>query len=189
MVVEIACAHTPGPAAASSMAAAALGPECGPALEIQSAATPPAALERLRPGRTAEFPHSVETLRSDLEALQRQMELISEIAKDRPILFSHPVYQYFARRCELNARSVHWEPDELPSDLQWDELKSLLNGHPARCMIWEKEPLQETVAALAELGVESITFSTCGNVPPNGDYLFAQQENLKNLTDELKETN
>ena len=80
------------------------------------------------------------------------------------MVFSHPVYQYFARRYGLNARSVHWEPDEPPTDAMWAELKELLAEHPAKWMIWEGEPLAKTADKLAELGLEaspSLPVATC----------------------------
>jgi len=63
----------------------------------------------------------------------------------------------------------------------WAELKSLLAELPAKWMIWEGDPLAQTVAKLAELGVDSVTFAPCSNVPAEGDYLGVQRKNLANL--------
>jgi zinc transport system substrate-binding protein len=51
-------------------------------------------------------------------------------------------------------------------------------------MLWEGEPLEETVAGLAKLGVESVVFDPCGNRPDEGDYLAVMAANavaLENL--------
>ena len=97
------------------------------------------------------------------------------------MLFSHPVYQYFERRYNLNGYSVHWEPDEAPEETQWAQLQSVLRQHPAQIMIWEGEPLDETRRRLSELGVESVVFPPGGNRPPEGDWLALMQERIAAL--------
>jgi zinc transport system substrate-binding protein len=92
------------------------------------------------------------------------------------------VYQYFTRRYNLNARSVHWEPDQIPDQTMWDELERLLGEHPAKWMIWEGEPLETVVTRLAELGVDSVVFDPCGGAPDEGDYLSVMEANVENLS-------
>ena len=93
------------------------------------------------------------------------------------LLFSHPVYQYLIRRYDLNGRSLHWEPHVEP-DL--DELARALKDHPARWMIWEAEPLPETVEALNDVGIASIVFAPCGRAP-EGDLISEMERNLSRL--------
>jgi zinc transport system substrate-binding protein len=76
---------------------------------------------------------------------------------------------------------VHWEPDEIPSDEQWNELVVILKNYPAQWMIWEGSPAGETVAKLRSIGIKSLVFEPCGNVPDQGDFLSVMRENLKNL--------
>jgi hypothetical protein len=45
---------------------------------------------------------------------------------------------------------------------------------------WEAEPAAETNAGLKKLGVESVVFEPCGNLPASGVFLAAM---LKNLAD------
>ena len=97
------------------------------------------------------------------------------------MLASHPVYQYMARHYELNLASVHFEPDEYPSENAWWDLGKLLAEHPAEWMLWEGEPMAETSSTLAELGVRSVVFDPCGNAPEQGDYLTVMRENVSNL--------
>ena len=102
-------------------------------------------------------------------------------ASDYRVVFSHPVYQYFQRRYGLIAKSVHWEPDEPPTEALWEELKDLMAEHSAKWMIWEGEPQEQTKTELAALGVDSVTFAPCGNVPTDGDFLAVQRRNIDNL--------
>ena len=78
----------------------------------------------------------------------------------------------------MNAYSVHWEPDAVPEEAQWRHLQFVLQQHPAKIMIWEDEPLEETRRRLAELGVESVVFSPGGNRPPEGDWLMLMQDGI-----------
>ena len=97
---------------------------------------------------------------------------------------SDPVYQYWARRYKLNLRSVHWEPDEAPTDEMWKEFQALMESHPAKWMIWEGPPLEETVKRLQALGVGSVVFCPCSNVPDKRrtqDYLTAVAKNVSLL--------
>ena len=48
-------------------------------------------------------------------------------------------------------------------------------------MIWEGEPKQGTVTRLREMGIESVVFDPCGNVPEEGDFLTVMRLNLENV--------
>jgi len=74
-----------------------------------------------------------------------------------------------------------WEPDEVPSERQWNELEALLSDHPAQWMIWEGEPTEESVERLRALGVDSVVFDPCANRPSSGDFLAVMTENARGL--------
>ena len=48
-------------------------------------------------------------------------------------------------------------------------------------MIWEGEPIAESVEALAAWDVDSVALDPCGNRPETGDYLSVMLENVANL--------
>jgi len=98
-----------------------------------------------------------------------------------PVLYSHPVYQYFQRRYKLNGLALHWEPDQPPSAQDWAALDALLKQHPAQVMLWEDEPLPATRARLKEHGVEAVVFMPMGNRPPDGDFLSGMSANIDRL--------
>jgi zinc transport system substrate-binding protein len=105
------------------------------------------------------------------------------VSKDpsKPFVVSHPVYDYLARGYGLNIKSVHWEPDAVVDDRQLMELQNILKDHPAKWMIWEGEPVKESVERLKIIGIKSLVFDPCGNVPDNGDFLQVMRQNVKNL--------
>lgn len=173
--------HTHGPGGAHSHSGRASTTWLDPTLAMAQTKAVLTALVALRPQHKNTFQRNFAALERDLRGLDaRLVDIVNENA-DRPVVFSHPVYQYFVRRYDLVARSVPWEPDEVPSEPMWADFQKLLEEHPAQWMIWESEPLQENVERLRELGVESITFDPCGNTPDEGDYTSIMQRNMERL--------
>ncbi len=126
-------------------------------------------------------------LHTDLVKLDGTMKLAAEGIGDRPLFASHPVYQYWARAYGLNVHSVLWEPETVPSEDQLTELSHTRDFHDAKWMIWEGEPAAESVAKLEEMGIKSVVFDPCGNVPENGDWLSVMHQNLENLAKSIQE--
>jgi zinc transport system substrate-binding protein len=136
------------------------------------------ALVRLRPENETDFRERLTELEGDLGDLDKRLQLVADRIGDRPLVFSHPVYQYLVRSYGLNGRSVHWEPHEFPGEESWRELSGVLASRAAAWMIWEDEPLPETVSRLGSMGIESIVYRPCGNRPAEGDLLIVMLDNV-----------
>ena len=175
--LEHSVTHSHGPQASHSHAGVAFTTWLDPALAAEQARAVMEALVKARPEDEAAFRGGYEALAAELRNLDARLAAAAKGVAGAPLLFSHPVYQYFARRYALNARSLHWEPHEVPSRPQWRELTELLASHPGRWMIWEGEPAPETVAKLRALGVNSLVYAPCGNRPENGDFLTVMHRN------------
>lgn len=139
------------------------------------------ALIRKRPGAAGDFNQRFDTLTAELKNLDEQLAVVVKAGVSQPLVFSHPVYQYFIRRYGLNGQEVHWEPEASPTPEQWAELERLLKEHPAQWMIWEGTPNPPTVDELKKSGLGSVVFGPCGNVPDSGNYLSVMSENVLNL--------
>lgn len=141
------------------------------------------ALVQESPEHAAAFKEGLARLRSDLDALDQRMQSIANRIGKQPLLASHPVYQYWARRYSLNIKAVLWEPETFPSDEQWNEIKTLLQSHPAKWMIWEGVPASESVKKLEDMGIRSLVFDPCGGPPDKaeGDWLSVMKSNLDGL--------
>ena len=124
---------------------------------------------------------NLQSLINDLEFLDTEINIIAEGNSSVPLIASHPVYQYFARRYKLNIKAMYWEPDVFPDEGMWTDLEGILKEHPAKWMIWEGEPLAKSVAKLKEMGIESIVFDPCGNRPDEGDFISVMKNNVENL--------
>ena len=139
------------------------------------------ALSRMRPDLQDELQSNYVMLAKDLKDIDKAIQEIVSANPTKPLIGSHPVYDYFARRYGLTMKSVHWEPDEVTSEAQWAELQGILKEHPAKWMIWEGEPMQGSVDKLEAAGIKSFVFDPCGNVPDQGDFLGVMRQNVKNL--------
>jgi zinc transport system substrate-binding protein len=136
-----------------------------------------------RPVKKDLFQKNFETLSRDFMALDQQITTMVATRAKQPLIGSHPIYQYFSRRYRLNLESVMWEPGEYPSEEKWKELEYGLQSHEAHWMIWEKKPLPETVERLKLMGVQSLVYDPCFNVPDKGDFMDVMKSNVENLQD------
>ncbi|MEE9287351.1 MAG: metal ABC transporter substrate-binding protein, partial [Gammaproteobacteria bacterium] len=173
--------HRHGPQGAHAHAGKAFTTWIDFQLAIQQTEAVHAALERLVPEQKKQFETNFSRLKDDLLALDRRIKEIVTNDRGQPLVASHPVYDYFARRYGLNIRSVFWEPDDVPSATQWRELEAILKDYPAEWMIWEGTPNPDSVDKLKSMEVKSLVFDPCGNVPDQGDFLSIMKQNVENL--------
>jgi len=173
--------HTHGPEGEHSHKGWAFTTWLDPMIAIAQAQAIQEALSELRPEAAADFRVAYEGLQTDLLVLDAQLGNVAADIGDRPIVYSHPVYQYLDEHLGLNGESVHWEPGEMPTEEMWNELSTLLQSHPAELMIWEGEPLEAVKSRLAGLGLQSVVYNPCGNVPESGNYGSVMLQNVANL--------
>jgi len=182
LVAEDAVMHTHGPEGEHEHENVAFTTWLDPTLAIEQARAIRDALAELLPGAEAELQIGFEALEADLTEIDGRLEAWAAGRAGQALLASHPVYQYLARRYELNLRSVHFEPDEVPTAGGWRDLAALMQGHSADWMLWEGRPLDETSGRLAsDYGVGSVVFAPVGNRPASGDYLDAMRANVEAL--------
>lgn len=146
-----------------------------PAMAVHQAKTIYASLSRM----IALDDAALDALVADLEKLDADLKEVFQPLEKKPLLGSHPVYQYLEKRYNLNMESVHWEPDSEPDAAMWRELEDILETHNADVMLWEDEPLPSVKKALTEKGIKSVVFNPCGNRPVEGEYLTVMMENLE----------
>lgn len=139
------------------------------------------ALVKLVPAAKDMIEKNAEALVDELDALDERMSTLSRRLVSLPLVASHPVYHYLARRYALNLRAVLWEPETVPDDKAMADLNVKLTGHRARWMIWEGEPAKESVEKLDLIGIRSVVFDPCANVPDSGDFMTVMQANVKAL--------
>jgi zinc transport system substrate-binding protein len=137
------------------------------------------ALAKLVPAAKEAITKNTQSLKDELEALDGGMSVISRRLVQYPLVASHPVYHYLARRYGLDLKFVLWEPDTVLDAQALNDLSAVLAGHRARWMIWESEPSKENVDKLAAMGLHSLVFDPCGNVPARGDFMTVMKANVE----------
>ena len=178
--------HQHGPEGEHSHQGTAFTIWLDPQLAAAQANTLLETLVELEPDGEAQFRANLASLEQDLAQLDARLADVFARLDGRPVLFSHPVYQYLERRYGINGESLHWEPDEAPSTPDWIALQQLTSSHPATIMLWEDEPLDETRARLADSGIFSVPFRTAANRPEEGDYLGVMRDNLERFHQSLR---
>lgn len=146
---------------------------------IEQAEAVRASLTRLLPDQAKAFEDEFHKLQEELTGLDRRLEQVGKRLARAPLVASHPIYQYWARRYDFHVESVLWEPDTVPNEEAMNELQTLLQRHAATWMIWEGEPAAESVAKLEALNVKSVVFDPRGNRPESGDFLSVMRANVE----------
>jgi len=173
--------HTHGPGGYHSHGEIAFTTWLDFTLAVQQAEAIAVALGRKSPQHHEVFRENFRSLHRDLMALDSAIRNIVDRNPDIPLIASHPVYDYLSGAYGMNLKSVHWEPEEFPDDRQWIDLKNILKEHSSEWMLWEGTPDPAIVSALKSMGINSVVFDPCGNVPKQGDFLTVMQQNIRNL--------
>jgi zinc transport system substrate-binding protein len=138
-------------------------------------------LSHLLPDSKRELRNRYLELERDLMKLDQQYGRVFAKISHQSFLASHPEYSYLARRYSLNLESLLWSPEVMPTPGQWKEVRGLLDEFPAQWMIWEREPIEESVEKLNMMGIRSLVFHPCGNAPENADFMKMMVQNLDRL--------
>lgn len=140
-----------------------------------------ARFQQAQPGAAAKIDGNLAALLADLSPLDARLKAFGKAWGGKPLVASHPIYQYFARAYGLKIEAVEWEPEMEIEDGHLAELKAVLAKHPATWMIWEDEPSEANVAAVAKLGLKSVVFAPCANRPAEGDWLGVMKANVARI--------
>ena len=177
--------HQHGPEGEHSHQGTAFTTWLDPQLAISQANSVTSALIQLAPSGEMGFRDNMAKLEQDLMQLDSRLAEVFAKLDGRPVLFSHPVYQYLQHHYGINGRSVHWEPEQEPTTSAWIAMQQITTTHSATIMIWEDEPLTSTAQRLSDAGVASVYFHTVANRPGQGDYLSAMRANVERIASAL----
>lgn len=178
--------HSHGPTGEHAHGNVAFTTWLDPLLAVKQADSIKEAFIKLMPEHKDTLVSNYESLKSDLEDLNNKIVKIVSIKPEKPLVASHPVYQYLARRYSLNLTSVLWEPDEMPDSDQLQELNIILENHHAKWMIWEDEPKTKIMDLLGDKDIQSVVFNPCSNDPGTEDYIEVMNKNAYNLKEVFK---
>ncbi len=177
IALEDSVLHQHGPEGEHSDQGTAFTTWLDPQLAIAQAQSVTNTLVKLAPSGETGFRNNMAKLEQELTQLDSQLAEVFAQLDGRPVLFSHPVYQYLQHHYGINGQSVHWEPEQAPTTAAWIAMQQITTTHRATIMIWEDEPLTSTAQRLSEAGVISVHFHTAANKPEQGDYLSVMRAN------------
>jgi len=180
--LEDSVQHQHGPEGEHSHQGTAFTTWLDPQLAIEQAQSVTAVLIGLVPSGETNFRENMAKLEQELTQLDSQLAEVFAQFDGRPVLFSHPVYQYLQRRYDINGQSVHWEPEQEPTTSAWIAMQQLTAAHPAMIMIWEDKPLESTAQRLSDVGITSIHFNTVVNRLDQGDYFSVMRANVERVS-------
>ena len=179
--IKSAITHSHGPGGEHSHTGTAFTTWLNLQFAIKQAQSIRDALSEIMPEQKETFRANYQALEKDLLDLDRQIQSIVATEPDQNFIASHPVYDYLQQGYGIKLESVHWEPENYPTEAQWQELKVLLEKHQAQWMIWEGEPNSETVTRLKTMGINSLVFAPIANEPDTGDFFSVMKQNIENL--------
>jgi len=107
-------------------------------------------------------------LQAKLRQLDKHFKTISTKASEVPILFSHPAYNYIAKRYGWRCKSLDLDPSAKLTPEQVAGIRALLKLFPAKALVWESEPAAELRSQVRDdLGLRSVVFSPCELMDPS----------------------
>lgn len=144
------------------------------------------ALAAAAPASEGAFDERWRRLDAELATLHRRA---TELAADaRPLLASHPVYQFLAHAYRVRIESLAWHPDAMPDAAAWTEFDARRSGSGATIMLWEAPPSGEIAEALRQRGIGILLFPTGSSSPSDGsslDLVALMQANLDRLAEAI----
>ena len=117
-------------------------------------------------------------LSAELESLDRGYTEATAALGNHQIIYSHPVYQYFERRYQLPGMSLHWEPDVMPSDKQWQALADIETDKTL--FIWEALPSLQIIQRMGEMGIKFVVVDPAANIEAD-EWTAVQRGNIARL--------
>lgn len=139
------------------------------------------ALSKQLPEYADDFENNYQALHKDLMQLDLAMQRTVASKPDQRFFASRPVYHYLARRYELMITNMAWQPDRMPEDSQWEQLRYIHETFLANWMLWEQPPLNGIEQQLQGMGIGVLIFDPCGNRPTEGNFINAMQRNIDSL--------
>lgn len=172
--------HSHGPTGAHSHSGYAFTTWMDITIASQQAQSIAAALVARWPEQKTVIEPREQALLSALDKLDRSYQDAAQCLAGYQRIYSHPVYQYFERRYQLPGTSLHWEPGQMPSDAQWQQLQEMIDGSGPGVFIWEDTPDPVIAERMSSMGLEFITLKPAANRSER-DWLGEQESNLQQL--------
>ena len=140
-------------------------------------------LGELSPDRASAFEQRAAALRTELEALDGELEAGLTTCARREIVTSHNAFGYLAARYDLEQIAVTGiTPEEEPTPRRLADVARLAKERGVTTVFFEELVSPRTAESLArEVGAKAVVLSPLEGPPESGDYFSAMRENLQTL--------
>ncbi|WP_078414114.1 metal ABC transporter solute-binding protein, Zn/Mn family [Priestia abyssalis] len=164
-----------------------------PILAIELAENIKTELTELKPEAKEDFEKNFETLKSDLETLDKEFTQVIESAPKKEILVAHAAYGYWEGRYGIEQLSVSGlSPTSEPSQKELQNLVSTAKEHGIKYVIFEQNATPKIAELVKkEIGADSLTLHnleavTEEDIKNKEDYFSIMKKNLETLKTALQ---
>lgn len=145
------------------------------------------ALKRLLPDRYMDLFEGARRVESELRAFDALFKMLGAVPEGRWLYASHPAYNYLAARYGWPMVNLDLDPEEMPGDAAFADVKQRLATKPGTHLLWESTPQPEIAARFErETGLKSLVVEPCETMSAEDraagrDYLARWKQNLITL--------
>ncbi|HWO96983.1 MAG TPA: zinc ABC transporter substrate-binding protein [Bacillus sp. (in: firmicutes)] len=164
-----------------------------PVLAIELAENIKTELTELKPEAKEDFEKNFETLKSDLETLDKEFAQVIESAPKKEILVAHAAYGYWEERYGIHQLSVSGlSPTNEPSQKELQDLVSTAKEHDIKYVIFEQNAAPKIAELVkSEIGADSLALHnleavTEDDIQNKEDYFSIMKKNLETLKTALQ---
>ncbi|QDV51891.1 High-affinity zinc uptake system binding-protein ZnuA precursor [Gimesia fumaroli] len=158
-----------------------------PALMARQAEAIAQRLIEIDPQQKESITANLKKLKESLKSLGKKLDQLQAEFPGLHWFSERPVYQYLAQRCDWTMHHLHWKPGVVPTEHDWDKLKTIQQEHKISFLVWEHQPKENRVKDLAEHGIASVVLDPLTGKPAQGDYVSEMQRQLEQLEQFLKQ--
>ncbi|GAB3158777.1 zinc ABC transporter substrate-binding protein [Micromonospora sonneratiae] len=140
-------------------------------------------LGTIDPDRAADYAARAQTLRTELEALDKEYEAGLKTCQRREIVVSHTAFGYLAARYDLEQLGVSGlTPEDEPSPQRLIEVAEEARKHGATTIFFETTVSSKVADTIArEVGATTTVLNPIETVEDGGNYFSAMRTNLAAL--------
>jgi zinc transport system substrate-binding protein len=141
----------------------------------------------LLPTKSEVLAKNYDALEKDLDALDAAFRALGKLPEGRHLYFSHPAWNYPARRYGWTTVNLVLDPESPLSDADAAKLKTSLTDKPGTHVLWEDEPVAALRERLqAEFRLTSLVVPPCETESAQDraqkrDWLTRMQANVETL--------
>lgn len=133
------------------------------------------------PEHAEAFSEGLKGLETDLRDLDKQLSDFAGAWGKRPLLASHPAYNYLIKRYGFAITNLDLDPEEM-NEAAYHDLDHHADDHGVKILLWEGKPSKVVAERMESLGIRNVLFTPAEGFPGEGeDYLSLMQGNLDRL--------